>query len=62
MRQLTGEIANLFVQTPNLEVPLYGEELGLGSIDILDVALIVSKQPDIQFGADASENQRTFRS
>jgi acyl carrier protein len=41
---------------------LYGEGLGLDSIDILEVALIVSKQYGIQLRADASENQQIFRS
>jgi acyl carrier protein len=41
---------------------LYGEGLGLDSIDILEVALLVSKQYGIQLRADASENQQTFRS
>jgi acyl carrier protein len=68
---LQREIAELFVQALNLEVlpqdidpdaPLYGEGLGLDSIDILEVALIVSKQYGIQLRADASENQQTFRS
>lgn len=68
---LQQEIAVLFVQALNLEVlpqdidpdaPLYGEGLGLDSIDILEVALIVSKQYGIQLRADAAENQQTFRS
>src|SRR6202043_1087927 len=68
---LQREIAVLFVHALNLEVlpqdidpeaPLYGEGLGLDSIDILEVALIVSKQYGIQLRADASENQQTFRS
>jgi acyl carrier protein len=68
---LQQEIAALFVQALNLEVhaadidpdaPLYGEGLGLDSIDILEVALIVSKQYGIQLRADAAENQQTFRS
>ena len=44
------------------EAPLYGDGLGLDSIDILEVALIVSKQYGIQLRADAAENQQTFRS
>ena len=68
---LQRELANLFVQALNLEVapedidpeaPLYGEGLGLDSIDILEVALIVSKQYGIQLRADAQENQQIFRS
>jgi len=68
---LQREIAALFVQALNLEVepqnidpeaPLYGEGLGLDSIDILEVALIVSKQYGIQLRADSQENQQVFRS
>jgi acyl carrier protein len=68
---LEREIATLFVQALNLEVapqdidpeaPLYGEGLGLDSIDILEVALIVSKQYGIQLRADSQENQQIFRS
>ena len=68
---LQREIAVLFVQALNLEVqadeidpdaPLYGEGLGLDSIDILEVALILSKQYGIQLRADSQENQQIFRS
>lgn len=68
---LEREIAALFVQALNLdmapgdidpEAPLYGEGLGLDSIDILEVALIVSKQYGIQLRADSQENQHIFRS
>jgi len=68
---LQREIASLFVQALNLEIapqdidpeaPLYGEGLGLDSIDILEVALILSKQYGIQLRADSQENQQIFRS
>jgi acyl carrier protein len=68
---LQREIAGLLVQALNLEVqpadidpdaPLYGEGLGLDSIDILEVALVVSKQYGVQLRADAEENQQIFRS
>ena len=68
---LQRELASLFVQALNLEVqpqdidagaPLYGDGLGLDSIDILEVALIVSKQYGIQLRADSQENQQIFRS
>ena len=68
---LQRELATLFVQALNLEVapadidpeaPLYGEGLGLDSIDILEVALLVSKQYGIQLRADSQENQQIFRS
>ena len=68
---LQREIAALFVQALNLEVapqdidpdaPLYGEGLGLDSIDILEVALIVSKKYGVQLRADSHQNQEIFRS
>src|ERR1700730_3477817 len=68
---LQRELAALFVQALNLDVapqdidpeaPLYGEGLGLDSIDILEVALILSKQYGIQMRADSHENQHIFRS
>jgi acyl carrier protein len=68
---LEQEIASLFVQALNLEIavedidpdaPLYGEGLGLDSIDILEVALIVSKKYGVQLRADSQENHKIFRS
>jgi acyl carrier protein len=68
---LEHEIARLIVQGLNLPVapeqidpdaPLYGEGLGLDSIDILEIALIVSKQYGIVLRADDEENERIFRS
>ena len=44
------------------EAPLYGEGLGLDSIDILEVALIVSKKYGVQLRADSQENHKIFRS
>jgi acyl carrier protein len=68
---LQRELATLFVDALNLEVaaadidpqaPLYGEGLGLDSIDILEVALLVSKRYGVQLRADAQENQQIFHS
>ena len=70
-RVLEQQIAQLIVEGLNLpiaaegidpEAPLYGEGLGLDSIDILEIALIVSKQYGIQLRAGDQENQRIFRS
>jgi acyl carrier protein len=69
--KLTAEVAGLIVEALNLEVapgdidpqqPLYGEGLGLDSIDILEIALVVSKQYGVQLKADSQENQRIFGS
>jgi acyl carrier protein len=68
---LERELATLFVDALNLEVapqdidpdaPLYGDGLGLDSIDILEVALLVSRQYGVQLRADSQENQQIFRS
>jgi acyl carrier protein len=68
---LQREIAGLFVQALNLgiepeqidpDAALYGGGLGLDSIDILEVALIVSKQYGVQLRANSDENQHIFRS
>jgi acyl carrier protein len=65
------ELATLITQALNLEVapadidpaaPLYGEGLGLDSIDILEVALVISKQYGIQLKADSEENHVIFSS
>jgi acyl carrier protein len=70
-RALEPELAALIVQGLNLplapdeidpEAALYGEGLGLDSIDILEIALIVSKQYGIQLRTDHEDNQRIFRS
>jgi acyl carrier protein len=68
---LAGEIAALIVEALNLEVapadidpqaPLYGEGLGLDSIDVLEIALVVSKRYGVQLRADSEENGKIFRS
>ena len=68
---LTAEVAALIVAALNLDVvpaeidpaaPLYGEGLGLDSIDILEIALVVSKQYGVQLRADSQENERIFGS
>ena len=65
------EIAELMVQALNLdttaaeidpEAPLYGSGLGLDSIDILEVALVVSKRYGLQLKADSEDNHRIFSS
>jgi acyl carrier protein len=70
-RELQLEIAGLIVQALNLSVapqdidprsPLYGDGLGLDSIDILEIALVVSKRYGIELRADSEENERVFRS
>ena len=68
---LHREVAEMIVSALNLDVtpdeiapeaPLYGEGLGLDSIDILEVALVVSKRYGFQLRADNEDNVRIFRS
>ncbi len=65
------ELAQLIVKTLNLDVtpasidptaPLYGEGLGLDSIDILEVALAVSKTFGVKLQANNENNVVIFRS
>lgn len=65
------EIAELMVQALNLDTtaaeidpdaPLYGSGLGLDSIDILEVALVVSKRYGLHLKADSEDNHRIFSS
>lgn len=68
---LEAELAVLLVEALNLEVaaadivpaaPLYGEGLGLDSIDILEVALEVSRKYGFQLRSDDERNQLIFES
>jgi acyl carrier protein len=71
MNEQERELAELIVSTLNLETPaaeidpdgpLYGEGLGLDSIDILELALAISKSYGVQIRSDDSDNVRIFRS
>lgn len=68
---LERELARLFVTALNLEVaadaidaeaPLFGDGLGLDSIDILEVALEVSQRYGFQLRSDDENNHRIFQS
>jgi acyl carrier protein len=68
---LQSEVAALLVESLNLdtapetidpEAPLYGEGLGLDSIDILEVALVVSQRYGFQMRSDDEDNVRIFKS
>lgn len=69
--ELQSEVARLIVTALNLDLnpdeiepdaPLYGEGLGLDSIDILEVALVVSKRFGFQLRADNADNVGIFGS
>ncbi|MGI9047424.1 MAG: phosphopantetheine-binding protein [Burkholderiales bacterium] len=66
-----GELANLMVEALNLEVaagdidpdaPLFREGLGLDSIDMLELALAISRKYGFQLRSDDADNERIFSS
>lgn len=68
---LQNEVAELIIQGLNLDQsaaainpdePLYGDGLGLDSIDILEVALLISKRYGIQLRANNDDNHLIFSS
>lgn len=71
IEDLQREVAELMIECLNLEIsadqitpdaPLYGEGLGLDSIDVLEIALEVSKRYGLQLRADSEDNQHLFSS
>lgn len=70
LQALESELASLFVTALNLEMapgeidpttPLFGDGLGLDSIDILEVALEVSHRYGFQLRSDDENNQKIFQ-
>ena len=67
-----NELATLVVTSLNLEdtqpgqidpdAPLFGGDLGLDSIDALEIALAVSKRYGFQLRSDNPDNKRIFGS
>jgi acyl carrier protein len=69
--ELMPEVAALIVEALNLEVqpadiepdaPLYGDGLGLDSIDMLEIALVISKRFGFQLKSDNENNEKIFGS
>lgn len=65
------EVAELITQSLNLDIEpgnidpaqaLYREGLGLDSIDILELALVISKAYGFQIKSDAADNVQVFSS
>lgn len=65
------EVAQLIVDALNLDIkageiapdaPLYGDGLGLDSIDILEISLVISKRYGLQLRADDQDNKSFFSS
>jgi acyl carrier protein len=72
MSPLESEVAEMIIETLNLEdtsvddidpeAALFGEGLGLDSIDALELSLAISQRYGFQIKSDDSENQRIFSS
>lgn len=70
MNELEQELATQIVKELNLEdvslddvsadTPLYGEGFGLDSIDILEIALLISKKYGFELRSDNPENEQIF--
>ncbi|MDB5415669.1 MAG: acyl carrier protein [Rubritepida sp.] len=65
------EVAQLIVRALSLEVlpeeilpetPLFGDGLGLDSIDALEMSLVISKAYGVQLRSDDERNHRIFSS
>ena len=68
---LLPEVAELIVSALNLDMgpeeieadaPLFGDGLGLDSIDVLEIALVISKRYGFQLRSDNTDNTRIFAS
>jgi acyl carrier protein len=66
-----AELAQLIVRTLNLdmaaseidpEAPLFGNGLGLDSIDVLEIALAISQNYGVQLRSDDENNGEIFQS
>ncbi|WP_343547397.1 phosphopantetheine-binding protein [Ralstonia sp.] len=72
MNDLEKELAALMIGELNLEdiqldalaadTPLYGDGFGLDSIDILEVALLISKKYGFELRSGNPDNQKIFAS
>jgi len=64
LAELTVTALNLDMSPAEIEpdAPLYGEGLGLDSIDILEIALVVSKRYGFQLRSDNKDNAAIFSS
>lgn len=65
------ELARLIITTLGIdldpesvdpEIPIYGDGMGLDSIDILEISLAISKAYGFRLSSDDSDNTRIFRS
>ena len=68
---LWPEVVELIVEALNLDVPvsevdpdapLYGDGLGLDSIDMLEISLVISQRYGFQMRSDNEDNEKIFAS
>jgi acyl carrier protein len=72
MRELEQELKQLLIDVLNLEdvsveqidseAPLFGEGLGLDSIDALEIGVAIRKKYDVQMDPDSEITRRHFAS
>ena len=71
LEALLPEVAELIVSALNLDVapsdidadaPLFGDGLGLDSIDVLEISLVIAKRYGFQLRSDNEDNLRIFSS
>ncbi len=71
INSLLPEVAQLIVEALNLDIaaadidadaPLFDDGLGIDSIDVLEIALVVSKRYGFQLRSDDENNVRIFSS
>lgn len=72
MQKLEAELKELIIEALNLEdmtiedieteAPLFGEGLGLDSIDALELGLAIKKQYNVVIDADDTETRKHFSS
>ncbi|MDB5820100.1 MAG: acyl carrier protein [Rhizobacter sp.] len=68
----TGELATLIVESLGLEgvdprqidptAPLFGEGLGLDSLDMLEISLVIQQQWGVKLRSDDRDNEAVFAS
>ncbi|SOY66172.1 putative Acyl carrier protein (modular protein) [Cupriavidus taiwanensis] len=56
------DIADLRLEDITAATPLYGEGFGLDSIDILEIALLVSRKYGVELRSDNPDNKTIFTS
>lgn len=68
---LVPEVIALIIEALNMELeasevdpdgPLYGDGMGLDSIDMLEISLVISKRFGFQMRSDNEDNEKIFAS